>query len=112
MLSHLKLLIAKLKRALFDASSERGRKLLDQLEMQLEELETAAAEAGAAIELRKSLRTPTFNTRVRLISRIQQSPACGCSWLRKFCSLAALSSPVCSAATGNRPASTREDGRP
>jgi transposase len=50
MVAHLKLLIAKLKRERFGASSERGRKLLDQLEMQLEELETAAAEAEAAVE--------------------------------------------------------------
>jgi transposase len=48
MVAHYKLLIAKMKRDRFGASSERGRKLLDQLEMQLEELETAAAEDGAA----------------------------------------------------------------
>jgi transposase len=35
--AHLKLLIAKLKRDRFGASAERGRKLLDQLEMQLED---------------------------------------------------------------------------
>jgi transposase len=44
MVAHLKLLIAMHKRDRFDASGERGRKLLDQMEMQLEELETAAAE--------------------------------------------------------------------
>jgi transposase len=48
MVAHLKLLIAKMKRDRFGASSERGRKLLEQLEMQLEELETAAAEAETA----------------------------------------------------------------
>jgi transposase len=47
MVAHLKLMIAKLKRDRFDASSERGRKLLDQLEMQLEEAATAAAEDAA-----------------------------------------------------------------
>jgi hypothetical protein len=47
MVAHLKLLIAKFKRDRFDTSSERSRKLLDQLEMQLEELETAAAEDEA-----------------------------------------------------------------
>jgi hypothetical protein len=41
MVAHLKLMIAKMKRDRFGASAERGRKLLDQLEMQLEELETA-----------------------------------------------------------------------
>jgi transposase len=50
MVAHLKLLIAKMKRDRFGASAERGRKLLDQLEMQLEELETAAAEAEAAAD--------------------------------------------------------------
>src|SRR4029079_1794999 len=48
MVAHLKLLIAKMKRDRICASGERGRKLLDQLEMQLEELETAAAEDEAA----------------------------------------------------------------
>jgi transposase len=46
--AHLKLLIAKMKRDRFGASAERGSKLLDQLEIQLEELETAAAEDEAA----------------------------------------------------------------
>jgi transposase len=48
MVAHLKLLIAKMKRDRFGASAERGRKLLDQLELQLEELETAAAEDEVA----------------------------------------------------------------
>ena len=50
MVAHLKLLIAKLKHDCFGASSERGRKLLDQLELQLEELEATAAEDEAALE--------------------------------------------------------------
>jgi len=50
MVAHLKLLIAKLKHERFGASSEHGRKLLDQLELQLEELEAAAAEDEAAAE--------------------------------------------------------------
>jgi len=48
MVAHLKLMIARMKRDRFGASAERGRKLLDQLEMQLEELETGAAEDEAA----------------------------------------------------------------
>ena len=47
---HLKLLIAKLKHDKFGASSERGRKLIDQLELQLDELVTAASEATAEAE--------------------------------------------------------------
>ena len=46
----LKLLIAKLKHDKFGASSERGRKLIDQLELQLDELVTAASEAATAAE--------------------------------------------------------------
>ena len=49
MVAHLKLLIAQLKHDRFGASSERGRKLLDQLELQLEELEAAAAEDETAL---------------------------------------------------------------
>ena len=49
MVAHLKLLIARLKHDRFGASSERGRKLLDQLELQLEELEAACAEDEAAL---------------------------------------------------------------
>jgi len=48
MVAHLKLLIAKMKRDRFGASAERSRKLLDQLEMQLEELEITAAENKAS----------------------------------------------------------------
>lgn len=48
MVAHLKLLIAKLRHERFGASSERGRKLLDQLELELEELETAAGEDDAS----------------------------------------------------------------
>lgn len=44
MVAHLKLLIAKLRHERFSASSERSRKLLDQMELQLEELEAAATE--------------------------------------------------------------------
>jgi transposase len=52
MVAYRKLLIAKMKRDRFGQSAEPGRKLLDQLELQLEELEASAAEdaavAGAA----------------------------------------------------------------
>ena len=50
MIEHLKLQIAKLRRERFGQSSERGAKLLEQLELQLEELETAAAEDEAGAE--------------------------------------------------------------
>jgi transposase len=50
MVAHLKLLIAKLKHDKYGASSERGRKLLDQLELQLGELVAAASEDAAKAE--------------------------------------------------------------
>ena len=48
MVAYLKLLIAKMKRERFGRSAERGRKLLDQLELQLEELEASATEDEVA----------------------------------------------------------------
>jgi len=63
MVAHLKLLIAKLKHDRFGASSERGRKLLDQLELRLEELEAAAAEDEAALEPGKEGLPPRSTTR-------------------------------------------------
>lgn len=48
MVAHLKLLIAKMKRDRFGQSSERGQRLLDQMELQLEELEASAAEDETA----------------------------------------------------------------
>src|SRR3954468_11898535 len=50
MVTHLKLVIAKLEHHRYGASSERGRKLLEQAELQLEELEADAAEAATATE--------------------------------------------------------------
>lgn len=49
MVAHLKLMIARLKHEQFGASSERGSKLVDQMEFELEELEANAAEDAAAI---------------------------------------------------------------
>ena len=48
MVAHLKLLIARMRQDRFGASSERGRRLLDQLELELEDLETAIAEDDPA----------------------------------------------------------------
>src|ERR1700730_9954586 len=48
MVAYLKLLIAKMKRERFGQSAERGRQLLDQLELQLEELEASATEDAVA----------------------------------------------------------------
>jgi transposase len=64
MVAHLKLLIAKMKRERFGQSSERGRQLLDQLELQLEELETKASEDEVAAD-----QTAARSTTVRGFSR-------------------------------------------
>src|SRR3712207_6379953 len=50
MVAHLKLLIARLKRDRYGASSERGRKLIDQLELELGELVAAASEDATKAE--------------------------------------------------------------
>ncbi len=50
MVAHLKLLIARLKRDKYGASSERGRKLIDQLELELGELVAAASEDATKAE--------------------------------------------------------------
>ena len=90
MVAHLKLLIAKLKRERFGTSAERSSKLLDQLELQLEELEATAAEdtSAAAAESgestvrsfirRKPVRAPlpAHLPRERVV--IPAPPACPC----------------------------------
>ena len=51
LIAHLKLQIAKLNRERFGPHSERSRRLLDQLELQLEELEASASEDDLAAEI-------------------------------------------------------------
>jgi transposase len=50
LIAHMKLVIAKLRRAQYGQSSERGRKVLDQLELQLEELEAETSENAVTAE--------------------------------------------------------------
>lgn len=50
LIAHLKLQIAKLKREQYGASAERTRRLLDQMELQLEELEADASEDALVAE--------------------------------------------------------------
>ena len=56
MIKELKLEIAKLRRDKYGVSSERGKRLLDQLELQLEELEAAATIIGEDDEFAKGVR--------------------------------------------------------
>jgi transposase len=50
LIAHLKLEIEKLRRALYGSRSERKARLLEQMELQLEELEAAATEDELAAE--------------------------------------------------------------
>src|SRR6056297_4265609 len=50
MIKHLRLEIARLRREQYGHSSERRARLLDQMELQLEELEAAATEDDIAAE--------------------------------------------------------------
>ena len=50
----LKLTIAKMRRDKFGASSERGAKLLDQLELQLAEIEEGVAQETATAQIKGS----------------------------------------------------------
>lgn len=58
MIAHLKLMIAKLNRATFGPRSEHTKRILDQLELQLEELEVSASEDELAAEQAASKTTP------------------------------------------------------
>ena len=50
LIAQMKLTIEKLKRELYGQRSERTARLLDQMELQLEELEATASEDGLAAE--------------------------------------------------------------
>ena len=50
MIEHLQLLIAKMKREMFGPRSERSQRLIDQLELQLEELAADVGEDAAKSE--------------------------------------------------------------
>src|SRR4051812_17970772 len=60
LIAHLKLAIEKLRRELYGTRSERKARLLDQMELQLEELEAAATEDELAAE--KAARTQTVQS--------------------------------------------------
>jgi hypothetical protein len=53
LIAHLKLQIEKMRRELFGPRSERTARLLDQMELQLEELEATASERSVSTILRQ-----------------------------------------------------------
>jgi transposase len=100
LIAHLKLQIAKLRRELYGSRSERKARLLDQLEMQLEDLEIAASEdevvaeqAAARTQTVKSFERkrpgrkpfPAHLPRERVVIAVPQNcPCCGSSKLSKL----------------------------
>lgn len=58
LIEHLQLVIAKMRREQFGPRSERTQRLLDQMELQLEELAAAAGEDEAKAETASTLQTP------------------------------------------------------
>ncbi len=65
LIAHLKLQIAKLRREQYGPSAERSRRLLDQLELQLEELEADASEDALVAEAAARTTTVTAFERKR-----------------------------------------------
>ncbi len=73
-IAHLKLQIAKLQRQLFGTRSERTQRLIDQLELQLEELEASASEDEIAAEM-AAAKTTTVTAFTRRRPSRQPLPA-------------------------------------
>src|SRR5215212_1838251 len=98
LIAHLKLAIEKLRRELYGSRSERKARLLDQMELELEETEAAASEderaardactaAVAAFERRRPSRRPlpAHLPRERIvIPAPERCPCCGSARLSKL----------------------------
>jgi transposase len=95
LIAHLKLAIEKLRRALYGSRSERQARLLDQMELELEELEASASEDAIAAEKvartapprRRSARRPfpEHLTRERVVIAAPTAcPCCGSARLSKL----------------------------
>jgi transposase len=97
LIEHLHLVIAKIKREMFGPRSERSQRLLDQMELQLEELATAVEEDEAkaetpGIEVRSFMRRkatrrdfPKHLPRRRVVHPAPTScPCCGSTKLSKI----------------------------
>src|SRR5437763_11779869 len=97
LIEHLQLVIAKMKREIFGPRSERGQRLIDQMELQLEELAAEAGEDEANAEIArvevegfsrlkaKRRNFPADRPRRRVVHPAPQScPCCGSSKLSKI----------------------------
>src|ERR1700750_2707807 len=101
LIAHLKLAIEKLRREIYGTRSERKGRLLDQMELQLEDLEAAATEDELAAE-KAAARTQTVRSfqrerpsrkpfpdhlpRERIVIAAPEScPCCGSAKLSRLC---------------------------
>jgi transposase len=98
LIAHLKLEIEKLRRSLYGSRSERKARLLEQMELQLEDLETAATEDELAAQNARTQRVAAFERkrpsrkpfpehlpRERVvIAAPEQCPCCGSTKLSKL----------------------------
>src|SRR5438105_12097937 len=100
LIAHLKLEIEKLRRALYGSRSERKARLLEQMELQLEDLEAGATEDGLAaqkaeartrdvtpLERRRPSRKPFPDHLPRervVITAPETCPCCGSTKLSKL----------------------------
>ena len=78
LIAHLQLVIAKMKRELYGPRSERSQRLIDQLELQLEDLIAAAGEAKAEAEranpVQGHMRRPTTRRKCSGLLRGRSGP--------------------------------------
>ena len=65
LIEHLQLVIAKMKREIFGPRSERSQRLIDQMELQLEELAAAAGEDDAKAEAPRIVEVQGFRRRAK-----------------------------------------------
>ena len=72
LIAHLKLKIEKLRRALYGSHSERKARLLEQMELQLEDLEAAATEDELAAEkaVARTQTVQSFQRKLKIERRV------------------------------------------
>ena len=76
LITHLKLTIAKLQHDKYGPRSERTERLLDQLELQLEEIEASVSEDDLAAEQIAAAATSTIGSHQRKKPSRKPFPAC------------------------------------
>src|SRR6516164_1219423 len=105
LIAHLRLTIEKMRRELYGSRCERKARLLDQMELELEELEAAAAEDELAAE--RAAASPEETTAVRGFSRKKPSRKPFPAHCRARESSCLVRSPARAAARPSSPSSAR-----